>query len=191
MYHNHTCNGPVTFNPYCRNGKITVPDRILWDNCLDNTDKFPYLCEKFLKMTVKTKSKSVLQTYEKHLDDRFWMVEEAASGIPASAVFDLIQMTHLNKSFFAGMLNLSTKTLDRYRQGGKQLNAASGELMLKLLSLFKKGEKIFGNSTEFQKWIEKPAYGLGLKVPKELMRTSAGIDLIMEELIRIEYGYIV
>jgi putative toxin-antitoxin system antitoxin component (TIGR02293 family) len=142
-------------------------------------------------MTVKTKSKSVLQTYEKHLDDRFWMVEEAASGIPASAVFDLIQMTHLNKSFFAGMLNLSTKTLDRYRQGGKQLNAASGELMLKLLSLFKKGEKIFGNSTEFQKWIEKPAYGLGLKVPKELMRTSAGIDLIMEELIRIEYGYIV
>jgi len=142
-------------------------------------------------MTVKTKPKSVLRTYEKHLDDRFWMVEEAASGIPASAVFDLIQMTHLNKSFFAGMLNLSTKTLDRYRQGGKQLNAASGELMLKLLSLFKKGEKIFGNSTEFQKWIEKPAYGLGLKVPKELMRTSAGIDLIMEELIRIEYGYIV
>jgi len=142
-------------------------------------------------MAVKTKPKSVLRAYEKHLDDRFWMVEEAASGIPASAVFDLIQMTHLNKSFFAGILNLSTKTLDRYRQGGKQLNAASGELMLKLLSLFKKGEKIFGNSTEFQKWIEKPAYGLGLKVPKELMRTSAGIDLIMEELIRIEYGYIV
>ena len=119
------------------------------------------------------------------------MVEEAASGVPASAVFDLIQLTHLNKSFFAGMLNLSTKTLDRYRQGEKHLNPSSSELMLKLFSLFKKGEEIFGNTSEFQKWIEKPAYGLGLKVPKELMRTSAGIDLIMEELIRIEYGYIV
>lgn len=139
-------------------------------------------------MTVKTKPKSVLQAYEKHLDDRFWMVEEAASGIPASAVFDLIQLTHLNKSFFAGMLNLSTKTLDRYRQGEKRLNPASSELMLKLFSLFKKGEEIFGNSTEFQHWIEKPAYGLAYKVPKELMQTSAGIDLIMDELIRIEYG---
>src|SRR5512141_2868490 len=133
-------------------------------------------------MTVRTKTKSVLKSYEKHLDDRYWMVEEAASGIPASAVFDLIDLTHLNKQFIAGMLNLSTKTLDRYRQGGKQLNAASGELMLKLLSLFKKGEKIFGNSTEFQKWIDQPAFGLGFKIPKELMQTSAGIDLIMDEL---------
>jgi putative toxin-antitoxin system antitoxin component (TIGR02293 family) len=116
------------------------------------------------------------------------MVEEAASGVPASAIFDLIQLTHLNKSFFAGMLNLSTKTLDRYRQGEKRLNPASSELMLKLFSLFKKGEHIFGNSTEFQHWIEKPAYGLAYKVPKELMQTSAGIDLIIDELIRIEYG---
>ncbi len=142
-------------------------------------------------MAVKTKPKSVLRAYEKHLDDRFWMVEEAASGVPVSAVFDLIQLTHLHKSFFAGMLNLSTKTLDRYRQGEKHLNPSSSELMLKLFSVFKKGEKIFGNSTEFQKWIEKPAYGLGLKVPKELMQTSFGIDLILEELERIAYGYVV
>jgi len=141
---------------------------------------------KNLIMAIKTKS--VLHTYEKHLEDRYWMVEEAAAGIPASALFDLINLTHLNKSFIAGMLNLSTKTLDRYRQGEKRLNPASGELMLKLFSLFKKGEEIFGNSDEFQKWIETPAYGLGNKVPKELMQTSAGIDLIMDELIRIEYG---
>jgi putative toxin-antitoxin system antitoxin component (TIGR02293 family) len=139
-------------------------------------------------MTVKTKPKSVLKSYEKHLGDRFWMVEEAAAGIPASAIFDLIDLTHLDKKFFAGMLNLSTKTLDRYRQGDKQLNPASGELMLKILSLFKKGEKIFGNSEEFQKWIEQPAYGLGFKIPKELMQTTSGIDLVVDELVRIEYG---
>jgi putative toxin-antitoxin system antitoxin component (TIGR02293 family) len=139
-------------------------------------------------MTVKTKPKSMLHSYEKHLDDRYWMVEEAAAGVPASVLFDLINLTHLNKDFIANMLNLSTKTIDRYRHGEKRLNPASGELMLKLFSLFKKGEKVFGNSDEFQKWIEKPAYGLGYKIPKELMQTPAGIDLIMDELIRIEYG---
>jgi len=139
-------------------------------------------------MTVKTKPKPRLREYEKHLDDRFWIVEEAASGIPSSVLFDLMDLTHLDKKFFAGMLNLSTKTLDRYRQGNKQLNPASGELMLKIFSLYKKGEKIFGNTEEFQKWIERPAYGLGYKVPKDLMQTTAGIDLVMEELIRIAYG---
>jgi putative toxin-antitoxin system antitoxin component (TIGR02293 family) len=139
-------------------------------------------------MTVKTKPKSMLHSYEKHLDDRYWMVEEAAAGVPVSVLFDLINLTHLNKDFIANMLNLSTKTIDRYRHGEKRLNPASGELMLKLFSLFKKGEKVFGNSDEFQKWIEKPAYGLGYKIPKELMQTPAGIDLIMDELIRIEYG---
>ncbi len=140
------------------------------------------------EMTVKTKSKSVLKSYEKHLDDRFWMVEEATSGIPASAVFELIDLTHFSKSFFAGMLNLSTKTLDRYRVSGKQLSPSSGEMILKLYSLVKKGEEIFGNADEFGKWIEKPAYGLGFKIPKELMKSAAGVDLVMEELIRIEYG---
>lgn len=130
----------------------------------------------------------MLHSYEKHLDDRYWMVEEAAAGVPASVLFDLINLTHLNKDFIANMLNLSTKTIDRYRHGEKRLNPASGELMLKLFSLFKKGEIVFGNSDEFQKWIEKPAYGLGYKIPKELMQTPAGIDLIMDELIRIEYG---
>ena len=139
-------------------------------------------------MNVKAKPKSVLRHYEKHLDDKFWMVEEAASGVPASVLFDLIDLTHLDKKFFAGMLNLSTKTLDRYRVNGKQLNPSSGEMILKLYSLVKKGEEIFGTADEFGKWIEKPAYGLGFKVPKELMKSTAGVDLVMEELIRIEYG---
>ena len=139
-------------------------------------------------MTKKTQPRSILRAYEKHLDDRFWMVEEAAAGIPASALFDLIKITRLSKSFIASMLNLSTKTLDRYKKGEKRLNPASGEILLKLYSLFKKGEEIFGNPDEFQHWIEKPAYGLGYKIPKDLMHTPAGIDLIMDELTRIEFG---
>jgi len=139
-------------------------------------------------MVVKTKSKSILRGYEEHLDDQYWIVEEAAAGVPATAIFDLVELTQLTKAFFAGMLNLSIKTLDRYRVSGKDLNRSSGEMVLKIFSLFRKGEKLFGTTDEFKKWIEKPAYGLGYKVPIELMQTAAGIDLVMDELIRIEYG---
>ena len=139
-------------------------------------------------MTVKLKSRSGLREYENHDNDRFWLIEEAAAGVPASAVNDLIGLTHLRKEFFAGMLNISSKTLDRYRKAEKRLTPSASELMLKLFTLYRKGERIFGNLDEFQKWIEEPAYGLGYKVPKTILQTSAGIDLIMDELIRIEYG---
>jgi putative toxin-antitoxin system antitoxin component (TIGR02293 family) len=139
-------------------------------------------------MTVKTKSRSVLKEYENHFNDRFWLIEEAAAGVPASAVYDLIGLTHLKKEFFAGMLNISSKTLDRYRKAEKRLPPSASELMLKLFTLYRKGEKIFGNLDEFQKWIEEPAYGLGYKIPKKMLQTTAGIELVMDELIRIEYG---
>ena len=54
--------------------------------------------------------------------------------------------------------------------------------------LFKKGNEIFGELEAFRRWIMKPAYGLGWEVPSELMETSGGIELIMEELYRIEFG---
>ena len=99
----------------------------------------------------------------------------------------VISLFGLEDSICSAKLVSSVSSKNRL-PGGKQLSPASGELMLKILSLFKKGEKIFGNAEEFQKWIERPAYGLGFKVPKELMQTTAGIDLVMDELIRIEYG---
>jgi len=139
-------------------------------------------------MSVKTKSRSVLKNYANDPDDKFWLVEESVAGVPATAVFDLIDLTHLNKDFFSGILNISSKTLDRYRKAEKRLAPSASQLMLKLFTLYRKGEEIFGNLEEFQKWIEEPAYGLGSKIPKTLFQTPAGIDLIMDELVRIEYG---
>ena len=139
-------------------------------------------------MTVKAKSRSMLKQYEDHLEDRLMLVEDAGAGVPAGAVYELMNNTRLNKDFFAGILHISTKTLDRYRQGAKKLTPAGSEMVLKLFALFKKGEELFGTQEEFQKWIEKPAYGLGFRIPKAMIKTSSGIDLVMDELIRIEFG---
>ena len=139
-------------------------------------------------MSVKTKTKSVLKKYENQPDNRFWLVEESAAGFPVTGVYDLIELTHFNKEFFAGILNLSTKTLDRYRKAEKRLNPSSSELILTLISLYKKGEDLFGSMDEFQKWIGEPSIGLGNKIPKTMLGIPAGIDLIHDELIRIEYG---
>ena len=122
-------------------------------------------------------------------DDRLSLVEEASIGIQVDSVADLIRLSRLSKDFFADLLNISTKTLARYQVRNQKLNAASSEIMLKLKQTYHKGTEIFGNAEAFRVWVEKPAPGLQMKTPKELLLTSTGIDLVMEELIRIEYGY--
>jgi uncharacterized protein (DUF2384 family) len=68
------------------------------------------------------------------------------------------------------------------------LNPRNSELILKLILLYKKGIEIFGNTESFNNWVSKPSFGLGSIVPYSLLNTTTGIDLIFEELVRIEFG---
>jgi putative toxin-antitoxin system antitoxin component (TIGR02293 family) len=55
-------------------------------------------------------------------------------------------------------------------------------------ALFEHGTDVFGSVESFRRWLDKPAYGLDNQVPFALLHTSGGMDLIQDELIRIEYG---
>ena len=131
---------------------------------------------------------AIFSKYEKSIKDLFTIVVEAQKGVTARAFFDVASLSGLDRNRLADLLNLSLKTLLRYRQQNKKLNAAKSERVLKLIALYKKGEELFGSAPEFRRWMEEPAYGLGNMIPFDLMHTSGGIDLITEELKRIEYG---
>jgi uncharacterized protein (DUF2384 family) len=54
--------------------------------------------------------------------------------------------------------------------------------------LYKKGAEIFGNANDFNTWLNTEAVGLGKVKPFDLLYTQGGINLVMEELLRIEFG---
>lgn len=87
-------------------------------------------------------------------DNRFSLVEEAGAGIPVSVVSDLIRITDLKKQYFANLLDISTKTLDRYQVQKKKLNPSGSELVLKLQNIYQKGTEIFNSIEAFRNWIE-------------------------------------
>lgn len=130
----------------------------------------------------------LLDKYKDRTKDPLTIVMEANKGIGANTFFDLVDLSSFPKAQLAGLLHTSVKTLVRYRQEKKKLNPILSEQTLKLIGLFKKGSEVFSNTPSFKRWLEKPAYGLGNQVPLELLQTSGGIDLVQEELIRIEYG---
>jgi len=116
------------------------------------------------------------------------LVIKAHEGVGAKKLQELMLETNHDKAFFADILHLSPKTIDRYIKEDKKFNPTESEKMLKLEQVYEWGKEVFGNITEFNKWIIKPAYGLGGLIPKDLMQTMGGLELVEEELIRIAYG---
>lgn len=141
-----------------------------------------------LKTQEKESHSSLFTRYEKNFRHLQNIVLTAKNGVSAKAFFDVAVVSGIEKNKLAGLLNVSLKSLNRYKQQNKKLSPGKSERVLKLMALYRKGEEIFGNVNEFRKWMDEPAYGLGNMIPETLLQTSGGIDLIMEELSRIEFG---
>ena len=136
---------------------------------------------------LRSTSERIINRYKKYRNDPVRTVLAAHEGIPAYAFNDVTELFGYRERI-AGLLNVSIKTMKRYQDQKKKLDASSSEMLLKLVAIFAKGVEVFGERSAFLRWLEKPAYGLGKNIPFNLMKTSDGIDLVMEELIRIEYG---
>lgn len=129
----------------------------------------------------------LLIKYGQCIDNPMVAVMMANKGIPSST-FDDVSKLFGRKERLADLLNVSVKTMQRYQKENKNLNPLNSEMVLKFIALFKQGLVIFGLKKAFLNWLDKPAIGLGNNHPYDLLKTSNGIDLVNDELIRIEYG---
>ncbi len=130
----------------------------------------------------------MVMKYNVNSGNEFAMVSRAQNGMEVSAFFDLLEISDLSKEELSSLLDLSYKTIQRYEKHGKKLNVLNSEQLLKMIALYEKAEEVFGSIPSFNRWLRKPAVGLGSHIPLQFMQTPGGIDLIREELIRIEYG---
>jgi putative toxin-antitoxin system antitoxin component (TIGR02293 family) len=104
-------------------------------------------------------------------------------------IIDIQSLTKLPQKVLATQVfEVSEKTFMNYKKSDGAFSDHTAELIVKLKELYEKGELLFGNVDEFNNWLAEPAFGLGDLIPKNIMNTVTGIDLILEELIRIEFG---
>lgn len=134
-------------------------------------------------------NQAIISKYNAYIKDDISILDSSLNGVNTATFFDFVSLSGINKVVLAEkIMDISFKTIQRYKQEKKLLNAQKSELLLKLLALYKKGNEIFGSTMSFNNWLNKPAYGIGSRVPFVLLSTTTGIDLIFDELIRIEFG---
>jgi putative toxin-antitoxin system antitoxin component (TIGR02293 family) len=133
-------------------------------------------------------SAKVYQQYRQYLlNDDLNMVSEP-EVIYATAFDDMIAVANYDKDFAADLLDVSYKTITRYKKNSKKFSPLQSEYILKTIVLYNKGESVFGSFDSFNKWLNKPAFGLGNRIPNSFITTVTGINHILDELNRIAHG---
>ncbi|MBN8785746.1 MAG: DUF2384 domain-containing protein [Terrimonas sp.] len=109
------------------------------------------------------------------------------SGIPKKALDNLMDNTGITVPEITKIIRTSDRTLRRYAATQK-LNPEQSERLIELARLYSRGEEVFGSMEGFKTWMDSAVMALDNKKPKEFLDTSIGIDMLMNELGRIEHG---
>ncbi len=121
-------------------------------------------------------------------ESRFDFLELAAKCVYSESIIRLAELYKIPISQFIGHFSITDRTLRNYTKNNELLDSDISEKVIKLFHLYLHGCDVFGNSESFTQWIRRASYGLHSKEPLSLLHSSTGIDLINDELHRIEYG---
>ena len=130
----------------------------------------------------------VIYSYQPFYNNDISLLTNSKKGLKAKAALDFISLSGFTQDEFQETFKTTVKTIQNHVTRELTLDASLSEKLLKSFALFDKGVTIFGSAKSFHQWLGSPAYGLGNQLPFDLMDTITGINLIEEELIRIEYG---
>ena len=140
---------------------------------------------------MKTDNKSsekIYKQYANYLENEEMSMVSEPGEVYASAFNDMVAVASYDKDYAADLLDISYKTVTRYQKEKKKLSPLQSEYILKTIALFNKGNKVFGSEESFIRWLDKPAFGLGNKIPRKLVTTVGGINYVIDELNRIAHG---
>jgi len=130
-------------------------------------------------------------TYNEFLSDKMMMIRMIKAGVPYS-LFNLIKtITPFSEGDWAVLLDISAKSLHRYKQTSKQFKPLQSEKIIEMAEVTNVGVEVFGDLGKFKLWLETPNFSLGGLKPMELLRDSYGKELVLSELTRINYGIFV
>ena len=121
-------------------------------------------------------------------DQKMEIIDLAKQGVRAQAIARLADLLEISQKKAAEFFHFSERTLRDYIKNNRLLDPDSSEKIIKIFSLYVFGIDVLQSPSSFVNWLFKPSFGLGNRVPADLLYSSGGIDLVYEELSRIEYG---
>jgi putative toxin-antitoxin system antitoxin component (TIGR02293 family) len=115
------------------------------------------------------------------------VVEGAQRGVSGAKLRSIQSQGPLNRREWSMILSMDPRTLQRYT-GTKTLSVSDSEKVLLVRRMLDLGMEVFEDAESFNVWLRTPSLPLSGKSPIELLNTATGIQLVEDELLRIEHG---
>jgi putative toxin-antitoxin system antitoxin component (TIGR02293 family) len=128
-----------------------------------------------------------------NVDDNtiLYVINEVRKGIAYSSFINAVRNVPLTLKEWSEILDLSERTLQRYKKEKRAFDTLQSEKIVQVTLLAKYGREVFGDEKKFNSWLDTENMSIGKVKPKDLLDSSFGIDLLKDELTRIEHGILV
>lgn len=136
-----------------------------------------------------TKILGLREKVKTHLD----FVALSEKGLPRDTVLRLAKILSINYREIAHLLMVSQKTIERFKSNPankKHLTATISERILRIAIVAERCREVFNDPNLCNEWLKSNNTALGGLPPIRLMSSDFGIDMVLNELGRIEHGII-
>jgi putative toxin-antitoxin system antitoxin component (TIGR02293 family) len=116
-------------------------------------------------------------------------------GIPLGVISHIKREFNLPDEVIARIIGVSPRTVSRRRRTVKipakeRLSPVESDRVYRFARIVAIAEDVFEDKKEALEWLNNPQYGLGGRVPFDMLQTDAGAREVEELLLRIDYGVI-
>ena len=119
--------------------------------------------------------------------NNYSLVANARKGVKTNLFYDLAMLIKMSEKTLAQIIHISPRTISNYKENKKSLDPVQSEHLLKLITLYQKGEEIFGNVDEFNYWLQKPFWNEKER-PADWLVTPGELILLWMSWIKLAYG---
>jgi putative toxin-antitoxin system antitoxin component (TIGR02293 family) len=121
------------------------------------------------------------------LESPFDLVELAREGLPKQAVVSLLETLEISLEEAIALLPVSRRTLERYDENHK-LSLELSDRLIQIAKVYSRTLEVFGDRSLALSWLKTPCKAFGDVVPISYLNLSSGLEIVMDELGRIDYG---
>jgi putative toxin-antitoxin system antitoxin component (TIGR02293 family) len=112
----------------------------------------------------------------------------ARKGIQKSRLLSIARESGLTLKEISSYLRISTRSIQE-KEPSQLIAPGPSERALYIAKLFKSGIDLFGSKEKFHSWLNSENTVMGNEKPVSYLDTFSGIQLVLDELNAIEYGF--
>lgn len=123
----------------------------------------------------------------KELNSPLDLIKATRKGFKKEAIDDIMEALQINTDVISKFLHVSPRTLQRY-DPKKTLPLDTSDHLVQVYRVYSRALEVFNSKDKALRWLKYPSVALGNNIPIDLLDTSSGIEMVLDELGRIEYG---